>query len=213
MNLLHLQRAAVLTGALLTLAASLGARAESQYGYDATGTSGARTATAKLDINIVVPKLILLRVGSSGTTVNSANLTAALNTGIPGGVNNPLTDGSNNASGWDGTAPVWTTATSSSVQAWAWTNASGGGKVDAAVTTALAGGAGLTAADVTVASTAVSGGGLAHPGTDTGTNATTTFTRNTIVSSNWVFSVSASALAGAAAGSYTQQMTYTATTL
>lgn len=212
MNLLSLQRAAILAGALLALTASLGARAESQYGYDPAGT-GARTASAKLNINITIPKLILLRVGSSGATVDTAGLTAALNTGIPGGANNPLTDGNNNASGWDATAPIWTTATSSAVQAWAWTNASGGGKVDGAVTTALGAGIGLSATDIAVASTVVSGGGLAHPGTDTGTNASTNFARNSIVSSNWVFSVPATALAGAAAGSYTQQMTYTASTL
>ena len=206
-----MKKMAVIAGAAAALASGA-AMAESTYGYDSAGT-GTVSATAKLDITVTVPKLILLRVGTSDNTVDVATLTATLNTGIPGGIANPLTAGNSQASGWDGTAPVWSTASSSNVQAWAWTNSTGGGKVDAAVTTAFLGTSGLTAADITVASTAVLGGGLAHPGTDTGTNVTTSFARNTVVSSTWVFSIAPAALANVVGGSNTERMTYTATSL
>jgi hypothetical protein len=184
--------------------------AESQYGYDAAGGAGAVTAQSQLNIKITVPKLILLRVGAQAA-ITDATLTAALSGGIPGGAVVPA-DGSNVAANWNGTAPVWADASSGNVQAWAWTNAKNGGRVSASADAGLTG-SGLTPGNITVASTAVTGGGLAHPGTNTGTNVNTDFTSNTLVSSTWVFSVSAAGLAGAYAGSYTQVMTYTATTL
>ena len=191
--------------------ASVPAMGESEYGYDAAGGAGAVTAQSQLNIKITVPKLILLRVGAQAGPISDATLTAALSGGIPGGAVAPV-DGSNAAANWNGDAPVWADASSGNIQAWAWTNAKNGGRVSASADTGLTG-SGLTPGNVTVASTAVSGGGLAHPGTNTGTNVNTDFTSNTLVSSTWVFSVSAAGLAGAYAGSYTQVMTYTATTL
>ena len=212
----QVKKIASIVGAIAALTSGA-AMAESTYGYDNTvppGTQGAVTATAKLDIRVNIPKLILLRVGSSGADVDVATLTAKIDTGIPGGIANPLSNGSDQATGWNGSAPVFEAASSANVRAWAWTNAAGGGKVTAAVTTDFdTAASGLLPADITVASTALSGGGLDHPGLNTGALVATPFARNTVVSSNWVFSATPAVLAARAAGSYTQRMTYTATSL
>jgi len=191
------------------------ALAESTYGYNAAGAAAAVKANARLDITVKVPKLILLRVGSSGATVDEVVLQGVFAGGIPGGVAS-LADGSNQPTGWDGTAPAAMTLTSTpaNVTAYAWTNANGGGSLDGAVTTAFAGTiTGLTAANIEVTSTTVGLNGLAHPGTDTGTFTPTTFLRNTLVSSTWAFSIPTAILPTLGSGTDTQRVTYTATTL
>ena len=193
------------------LAASGTSWAESQYGYDPTG-AGVRTATARLNITVAVPKLILLRVGTSGTAVDTIALGANFTNGIPGGLAT-LADGSNQATGWDGTAPTLTTTSSGTVQAWAWTNSGGGGSVSSAVTTPFPAGSGITASDITVTSTPVGTTGLNHPGANTGTSTPTTFPRNVVATSNWTFAATPAVLAGVAGGATTQVVTYTATTL
>jgi hypothetical protein len=180
-----------------------GAHAESQYGYDATG-AGVRSASAQLNVTVNIPKLILLRVGTSGATVDTATLNASIATGIPGGVANPLANGSN-STGWDGTAPVWNAADSGTVQAWAWTNSSGGGRVTASGTGGIS--------TITVGNSAPINGGLAHPGATLSGVGQTDFSPNTVVSSLWTYSMTAAALAAAPAGVQTRLMTYTATSL
>ncbi|HZF96651.1 MAG TPA: hypothetical protein VEY92_00105 [Pseudoxanthomonas sp.] len=204
--------AAVGLGLLATSGASL---AESQYGYDPSGT-GPRTAQARLTINVAVPKLILLRVGTSGggPTSDVISLGASFTAGIPGGVST-LTPGNNQASGWNGDAPVLTSSTSASVQAWAWTNALGNGSLTFAVTTQFPTGAGITASDIAVANIPVTGAAapLNHPGPNTGTPGTTTIPRNTVATSTWNFSAPSTVLANVASGAVSQVLTYTATTL
>jgi len=228
MKLVHRFSLATLSAAALSLLAAGSAQAESTYGYNAAGASGA-SATARVKIEVKVPMLILLRVGKSGVwgpTVGATkdatevvSLQAALNPGIPGGIlASAVTtngDGSSLASGWDGTAPVMgVTSTPATIQAWAWTNAVGGGKLTGAIDTAFANG--LAASDVTVLSTPVSGGGLAHPGGDT-SNATmatgTSFTRNTVVSSDWAYTVTPAALTAMNPGTDFQIVKYTALSL
>ena len=66
-SIAHRLLAASLGGLGLVLTA-LPAMAESQYG---SGT-GTITAQAKVNLSVTVPKLILLRVGSTNTTVDTA---------------------------------------------------------------------------------------------------------------------------------------------
>lgn len=206
---------------LKALAAAMGlvlasgfAQAESTYGYNATG-AGPVVATARVTVNVTVPRMILLRVGTSGATVDALNFAASL--GIPGGLTAAAVTlagtGDSLASGWDGaTAPTFTAPTAQSLVASAWTNSTGGGQLGLAtvVNTALAG---LSPASITVTPTAGAGALPAHPA-NTATNANFgTFARNVVHSASWAYSVSAVALGAADPGSYSQETTYTATSL
>ena len=193
------------------------AQAESTYGYNATG-AGVVTATARLNVSVTVPKLILLRVGSDAATVDTVALTAALNPGIPGGLAAAaVTAGgtvNNAATGWDKTAPVFTAAAGTPVLAASWTNSSGGASVNCAVTTPFTAASGLLSTHITVASSApLAGGALAHPGANTACGTATTFAKNVVVGSTWTYSITAAGLAAASAGVNTETLTYTATSL
>lgn len=196
---------AILAGACLSLLGT-NALAESTYGYNAAGT-GVVTANARLNLVINVPKLILLRVGSSGATVD----TLTWNSGITW-VTAPatLTDGNNQATNWDGTAPgTGTTANPAAISAFAWTNSLGGGSLAYAATPFTAGGP--TLGDITVTSAP----GLAHPAPSplaaTSTGATA-FARNTLATGIWSFALGGTPAAWTA-GQYTSTVTYTATSL
>ena len=196
---------AILAGACLSLLGT-NALAESTYGYNAAGT-GVVTANARLNLVINVPKLILLRVGSSGATVD----TLTWNSGITW-VTAPatLTDGNNQATNWDGTAPgTGTTANPAAISAFAWTNSSGGGSLAYAATAFGAGGPAL--GDITVTSAA----GLAHPAPAvlaTASTGATAFARNTLATGSWSFALGGTPAAWTA-GQYTSTVTYTATSL
>lgn len=196
---------AILAGACLSLLGT-NALAESTYGYNAAGT-GVVTANARLNLVINVPKLILLRVGSSGATVD----TLTWNSGITW-VTAPatLTDGNNQATNWDGTAPgTGTTANPAAISAFAWTNSSGGGSLAYAATAFGAGGPAL--GDITVTSAA----GLAHPAPSplaTASTGATAFARNTLATGSWSFALGGTPAAWTA-GQYTSTVTYTATSL
>jgi hypothetical protein len=192
---------------------SPGAQAESTYGYNSAGTAGAK-ATAKVNLEIKVPMLILLRVGSSGSTVDKVTITASPSAGIPGGIAAAaLANGSSLATGWNGTAPVMTgTSSPASVTAYAWTNSKNGGSVTGAMSTVFTSG-GLTGASIAVASSAPVNGGLAHPGSNLGTFAPQSFTANSLRSSTWTYSLTTAALASVTAGTHSATVTYTATSL
>lgn len=191
---------------------SPGAQAESTYGYNASGAAGA-TARARVNLEIRVPMLILLRVGTSGAAIDSVTITAAPN-GIPGGIAAAaLANGSNLATGWNGTAPVMTSTSSpANVTAYAWTNSRNGGSVTGAITTAFTTG-GLTGASIAVASASPVNGGLAHPGTNLGTFTPQAFPANSLRSSTWAYSLTTAALASVTAGTHSATVTYTATSL
>lgn len=211
----HIMKQLALTlGAGLAIASGA-ALAESTYGYNSAGT-GTVTASARVTVTVAVPKLILLRVGADNTTVDTLAFTAVLNPGIPGGITAAAVTAAGNgnglASGWNGTAPAFGAPTAQSLTAYTWTNSTGGGQLglSTAVNTALAG---ITPADITVTPTAVAGTMPTHPANTT-TNANFgTFARNTVHSATWAYSVSSATLAAAAAGAYSQTITYTATTL
>lgn len=205
-------RLAAIGAALLALSQTP-ALAESTYGYNAAGTPGA-TATAKLNLQVNVPMLILLRVGSSAATVDTLNINVAPNPGIPGGVAaGALTAGNSQPSGWDGTdVSALMSANTPSVTAYTWTNAVGGGSLNGTFSTSFSTG-GLSGASIDVASTPVSGGGIAHPGNNLGSFSAQTFVPNSLRSSTWTYSLTSLARASVTAGVHTAQLTYTATSL
>lgn len=203
---------ATAAGAAMLLA-SPGLQADSEYGYSATGSAGV-TATARVNINVTVPTLILLRVGPA-TTVSTINFTATPSaTDAPTGATlAALTGDTNNAAAnWNGAAPTFTAPTGQMVSAFTWTNSASGGQLGlaTAVNTPLTG---ITPAAITVAVAAGAGTMPVHPATTT-TNANFgTFARNTLHSADWTYSVDPAALAAASAGTYEQVTTYTATAL
>lgn len=190
--------------AAVALAAGGAAMAESTYGYNPSG--GARTATARLNVTVNIPKLVLLRVGSSGATVDTATLNGAFS-GIPGGVATPV-DGSDLATGWNGTAPTMSDVSSSGVNVVAWTNGSGA-TLTGSLTTAFSE-TGMDAAVTVANSAALPGGALAHPGGALTFGGSTNITRNTVVGSTWTYSMTGAAMLGFPSGSYTAVATYTA---
>ncbi|WP_020395318.1 hypothetical protein [Thiolinea disciformis] len=185
--------------------------AESTYGYQGTGVGGV-TATAKVQVTVTVPKLILLRVGTEGSTVDNLAFTAA---GSVASAPTTLTTGNSLASTWGDSsgavAPSFTNTAGQTLTAYAWTNASGGSLSCATVAnTMFVATNGLTSADVKVSST----GTLAHPGTDTScAGPATTLTKNTLATGTWTYSILGSALATAQAGEHKQTTTYTASAL
>ena len=120
---------AILAGACLSLLGT-NALAESTYGYSPSGT-GTLTASARLNLVINVPKLILLRVGGDGTAITDLIWNAGPTwSGAPGTL--PASDVSNQATTWDGAAPTVTITNPAAVTASAWTNSSGGGSLSLA---------------------------------------------------------------------------------
>ena len=196
---------AILAGACLSLLGT-NALAESTYGYNAAGT-GVVTANARLNLVINVPKLILLRVGSSGATVDTLTWNSGLTWATAPGT---LTNGNNQPTDWDGAAP--TAATNpAAVSAFAWTNSSGGGSLAYAATAFGAGGPAL--GDITV--TSATGLGLAHPAPAelaTSSAGATAFARNTLATGSWSFALGGTPAAWTA-GQYTSTVTYIATSL
>jgi hypothetical protein len=183
------------------------AMADSQYGY--TAVVGAQvTATARVNLSIVVPKLILLRVGS--TTAGGDTLLWTAGFDIPPAP----TAASNQNYAWSGAAPVPTAITNpGALLASAWTNSSGGG--DLSYTATAFGAGGPTLGNITVSSVTGTGAALNHPLPAALAAASTTGTPvnpHALSNSNWTY-----ALAGTpatwVAGTYSSTVTYTATSL
>lgn len=183
---------------------SPGAQAESTYGYNAAGT-GPVSASARVNLQLNVPLLILLRVGSTGTTVDQVVLAGSAFTPA----------GNSVAFAWDGTVPALgpqAVSTPTNLTATAWTNSPGGGSLAGAITTAMTAG-GPAAADITVTHTP-GALPLAHPGANlSGLATAVAFPRNSLRSSTWAYGLTTTALDTVAAGTYTATVTYTATTL
>lgn len=182
--------------------------AESTYGYSTDGS--AVSATARVDVTVTIPKLVLLRVGSGSTTVDAVNL--ALTPVIPGATTATLGSSQAMDTGWDGqTLPSFTAPTvGTSVVAAAWTNNATGASLSGVATTP----AGLSATAITVTATAGTNGNLLdHPGATTGSASVVNLGANTLYTANWAYNVDPAAIATSTAGAYTQNVTYTATTL
>ena len=189
--------------AALALVSAGSALAESQYGYSSTGT-GTITATAKVNLSVVIPKLILLKVGTTNATVDTVSWTAALS--IPATPTVPTTTANNTVVPWDGNAPTVTSTPSSNVLAVAaWTNA-GAGTINCSVAAWSATG-GPANANFTVTSAGATP--VPHPGANLGACASTPFTSNTLLSSNWTYALTDTPSSWTA-GTYTTTVTYTA---
>jgi hypothetical protein len=205
---------AVATG--LALAAS-GALAEQTIGYQTTAVPA--IATAKVNVRVVVPKIVILKVGNADATVADVTFTGGLNPAVTAGNSQASTAAiaptfatptiaRTNPAGTDGVVPVA-----------AWTNGTG-----ATLTCALSALAGATAfasgataagvpgtTDITVASVA-GGGNLQHPGaTLTACDGTTSsaLTARTVYGGTFTYGSSLT-WANLNAGTYGNVVTYTA---
>lgn len=165
-------------------------------------TTGAVSAKATVNLSVSVPKVILLKVGSS-SAISTASFTVAP-TVAGAGNNNPINN-------WDGTGPAMTTtASGNALDVAAWTNISGGAKLNYSADAFGTGGPTLADFEVTSAN----GTGLAHPGSKAlGAGGTdVTVAANTLSTATWTYSVAAAATPSAwQAGSYTTKIVYTAT--
>lgn len=178
------------------------ALAESTYGYASSGV-GTVTATAKVNLSVAVPKLILLRVGSANATIDT--LSWQVTPGIPAVPTTPV-NGDNTIVDWNGTAPTFGLAsTTATIVASAWTNATTG-TINCAI------GAWSATGGPTNANFAVSAGAgtLPHPGATLGACASTAFTSGAVQTSTWTYTLGGTPLSWTA-GTYTNIVTYTAT--
>lgn len=186
--------AASLTGLALVAGPAM---AESQYG---SGT-GTITAQAKVNLSVTVPKLILLRVGSTNTTVDTMTWTSTLS--VPGVPTTPLASVNNTGVDWNGAgSTVATASTASTLTVYAWTNA-GAGTINCALGTWNAAG-GPANADLTVTTT----GTLPHPGANLGACASTSFPSNVVATGTWAYALGGTP-AKWVANAYTNTITYT----
>lgn len=186
--------ATVMVAASAMLAGGV-ALAQSTYGYNPTGAAQVE-ATAKVNVNVSIPLLVLLKVGSAGGTIDDITLTATA-TGMS-------TSGDSQAVGWNGSEPVFT-SNPSSLGVAAWTNASSNATLTCSPTTAFAAGAPA----ISVAGT----GTLNHPGVDTTCGGSVSVAPNTVTQDTWTYSMTSAAMAAATEGSYSQTVTYTITAL
>ena len=198
--------------ALLSLLVCGVAQAESQYGYSTAGT-GNVSATARLNISVVVPKVVLLRVGDAGATQNTLNFAARVAIPLdPSGSTNvdgatPDVNSNNQAISWNGAIPtVSLLSNTATIGANAWTNGSTV-KVNCAATTPFTAG-GPTLANLTATNTT---GNLPHPGGSLGAcSATGNLSTGTLYSATWTYTLDASNAVNWAAGTYSALVTYTA---
>lgn len=180
------------------------AMAESTYGYNSAGT-GTVLATARVNLSVTVPKLILLKVGTAGATVDTLSWT--LGYSIPATPTVPSVTGDSIAVAWNGAAPTSPAMTNPAALAVsAWTNAATTSTVNCAMGSWTGPTGGPVNADFTVTTT----GTLTHPGLNLNACAATTFAKNTVASGTWAYALGGTP-SGWPAGTYTNVITYTAT--
>lgn len=183
------------------LLAGAPALAESTYGYNAAG-GGTVTATARVNLSVTVPKMILLRVGSATGSGDTAAWTVGAS--IPGTPTTPSGTGNSLAANWDGTAPTLSpTASPAALNVFAWTNASAGALSCALGAWSAPGGPADADFGVTVT------GSLPHPGAHLGACASTAIPSNVVLSGTWQYVLGGTPGAWSA-GAYTNVITYTA---
>ena len=196
-----------LLGAALAAASGV-AVAESQYGYApySAAPSAAVTAQASVKLTVQVPKLILLRIGTAGNTIDEA--VWGLVPSIPAGNINP-TAGNNTSVAWDGTAPTFApNPTGNALTVWAWTNAGPAALGCAAPTWSPS--SGPANGDITVLPGA---GAPAHPSGGLLCSATSSFAANSVQTGIWTYGLLGTNAASWPAGSYSATVTYTATSI
>lgn len=185
--------------------------AESTIGIQPSGTSA--SATARLNVKVTVPTIVVLKVGTAGTTVDTTEFKVGA-TGVTGAV-------PNNSLGYaSGTVPplLSVTPTSVNVAVAAWTN----GASDAKITCARGSLSGTTdlpyPSDIIVASSGTNP--PSHPGSDLSACDGTTFstiTKLTTYAGSWDFgytgNLTSTGPGGYTAGNYGNVVTYTALAL
>jgi len=197
--------------AMLAAGACGVAQAESTYGYNSAGGGGV-SARARLNISIVVPKVVVLRVGSAGAATDTLTYNARV--AIPSGATvtgdtTATTSLANQAVVWNGNAPTTTVPGSAAraAAAFAWTNG-GGVAISCSASVFAAGGPAL--GDIAVANT---GGASAfpHPGANLGNCGTDLpLTANTPYADTWTYTLTSTGASSWKAGAYATTVTYTA---
>lgn len=178
--------------------------AESTYGYNAAG-AGTVLATARVNLSVTVPKLILLKVGTAGATIDTLSWT--LGYSIPATPTVPSVTGDSVAVTWNGAAPTSPAMTNPAALAVsAWTNAATTSTVNCAMGAWTGPAGGPANADFAIATT----GTLTHPGLNLNACAATTFAKNVVATGTWAYSLGGTP-SGWPAGTYTNTITYTAT--
>ena len=209
------QSLSAMTVALLSLAAAGVARAESTYGYNTTG-GGTVTATARVNISIVVPKVVLLRVGTPGATRDTLTWNARVasgSTAVNGDLVAPVGADSQPIT-WAGSDPVAVSLVSSTAAAGAsaWTNGSSVAVTCTSlpITASVAGATGPALTDLTVAATGA-GDNFAPPSADAACTAgSTALTRGTTHNATWTYTLDATNASSWDAATYSTTITYTA---
>jgi len=198
--------------AMLAAGACGVAQAESTYGYNSAGGGGV-SARARLNISIVVPKVVVLRVGSAGAATDTLTYNARvaiLRGATVTGDATATTSLPNQAVTWNGTAPSTTVPGSAArtAAAFAWTN--GGSVSVSCAATAFAAG-GPTLANIAVAAAT---GNLAHPVATLDSCAAgatpTALTANQLFSGTWTYTLTSTNASNWKAGAYSTTVTYTA---
>ncbi len=183
------------------------AQAESRISAIDGATVGPMTTNAKLNFKVVVPKILFLRVGALGATVNNVTFTVGLTGAL---ATLPVAD----AVYGGALPPAFTSsvaddegASDGAITVGLWTN-NGSSNLTCAGAALTSGGNTIALSNVTVANSAT--GTLGHPGTSlacTGTNARGSTGVNNLADT-WTFAYAPATLP--AAGNYTTTITYTA---
>ena len=198
-------RALFICASLAAMTISSPVQAESRI-TTVTAGSTALSTTAKLNIAVSVPRILYLRVGDAGATVNTVTFTAGLT-----GVTLPTAD-----TVYAGTPPVGVgTITAAdnngtsdgAVGVQLWTN-NGSANLNCAGAALTSGANTIPLSAITVTSLAT-GGSLAHPGANLAcTSAARGSAGTNNLSDTWTFAYAPATLPPA--GSYTTVVTYTA---
>jgi hypothetical protein len=127
----------VALGAVLTLI-SLPSLAEQTIGVQAGATTA--IATARVNVRVTVPKVVILRVGDANATVSDVNFTVGVGTGVPvaAGNSQAYAGAIAPAGGAVTVATTNPTTTAGVLTVQVWTNATAGANLTCALT-ALAG--------------------------------------------------------------------------
>jgi hypothetical protein len=182
----------------ILLAPSLGLT-EGKISVDATPS-----AVARINLAVVIPKVVALKVGASGATIDTLTFN-----GINVDVGATTITGSGN--NWDGTAPTFPNG--GAAQTLGVRVFSNGGDVTINQTDATSGNlVGVTPAN-TIPLTDITVTGVSITAPTAGSPSTTVTATNGIVNATDTWSYNFSASTTYAAGTYSAQLTYTATVL
>ena len=203
---LQLKALSIALGAATLMVGS--AWADSQI---STGSTSPLEAKANVNLSLVVPRIIALRIGDA-TMANTITFTQSAVGGNWGVNASDPTVASLFGSGTTANdANSNNTTASNNLKMWTWTNISGGGTVTCAV---LPGGSPIVASDVQAASI---GGGIGHPaGANLGAQCgapTVTYTPvGPVKTDTWAYNFIGSPT-GYLAGTYSSQVKYTASAI